>query len=49
LTPYQVKEIFVSTAQKLANHPEYDANQQGFGVVNPEEALKKALEMARDE
>ena len=42
LTPDQIKELFTTSAQKL-NDPKLDANQQGFGVINPEEALKKAL------
>lgn len=40
LTPAQVKEIFTSTAVPLAG---VDGNSQGSGVVNPQEALKKAL------
>lgn len=41
LTPAQVKEIFTSTADPLASGD--DANSQGFGVVDPQEALAKAL------
>lgn len=41
LTPAQVKEIFMSTADKLASGD--DANSQGSGVVDPQEALERAL------
>lgn len=41
LTPAQVKEIFTSTADKLDTGA--DANSQGFGVVDAQEALEKAL------
>lgn len=41
LTPAQVKEIFTSTADKLGTGD--DANSQGFGVVDPQEALARAL------
>ena len=40
LTPAQVKDIFTSTAVPMAG---VDPNSQGSGVVNPAEALKKAL------
>lgn len=40
LTPAQVKEIFMSTADPLAN---VDGNSQGSGVVDPQEALARAL------
>ncbi|MCL5773817.1 MAG: S8 family peptidase [Firmicutes bacterium] len=40
LTPEQVKAIFKETADKL---PAVDANTQGSGVVDPQEAIKKAL------
>jgi serine protease AprX len=40
LTPAQVKEIFTSTADPLAN---VDGNSQGSGVVDPQEALARAL------
>jgi serine protease AprX len=41
LTPGQVKEIFTSTADLIPNGP--DANSQGSGVVDPREALQRAL------
>lgn len=40
LSPEQVKQIFKETADKL---PAVDANTQGSGVVDPQEAIKKAL------
>ena len=40
LTPAQVKEIFMSTADPMAN---VDPNSQGSGVVDPQEALQRAL------
>ncbi len=42
MTPDEVKELFMSTADPLADA---DANSQGSGVVNPEAALKRALEL----
>ena len=41
MTPAQVKEIFMSTADKLETGA--DANSQGSGVVDPQEALQRAL------
>lgn len=41
LTPGQVKDIFTSTADKLETGA--DANSQGSGVVDAQEALEKAL------
>ncbi len=41
LAPAQVKEIFMSTADKLSSGD--DANSQGSGVVDPQEALERAL------
>jgi serine protease AprX len=40
LSPAQVKEIFMGTADKLEGA---DANSQGSGVVDPAEALERAL------
>lgn len=40
LTPQKVKEILMSSADKLKN---YDANTAGKGVVDAQEALEKAL------
>jgi serine protease AprX len=40
LSPAQIKDIFMSTADPLAN---VDANSQGAGVVDPQEALARAL------
>ena len=40
LTPAQVKEIFMGTADKLEG---VDANSQGAGVVDPQEAIARAL------
>lgn len=40
LTPAQVKEIFMSTADKLPNE---DGNSQGAGVLDANEALERAL------
>lgn len=40
LTPREVIEVFKGTARKL---PGLDANQQGRGIVQPEDALKTAL------
>jgi serine protease AprX len=44
LTPAQVKEIFTATADPIAG---VDANSQGFGVVDPQEALKRALALKK--
>jgi len=43
LTPAQIKEILMSTAKSVAK-PGYDRNDQGKGLINPPEALKKAQE-----
>lgn len=40
MTPAQVKEIFMATADKLEGE---DGNSQGSGVVDPQEALARAL------
>ncbi len=40
MTPEQVKEIFMSSADKLEGE---DGNSQGSGMVDPQEALAKAL------
>jgi subtilisin family serine protease len=44
LTPDQVKKILVETANPL---PRYGPNSQGAGMVDPEEALERALSLAR--
>jgi serine protease AprX len=46
MTPAQVKEIFMSTADKLETGA--DANSQGSGVVDAPEALERALALKND-
>lgn len=41
LSPKQIIEIFKDTARKL---PELDSNQQGHGIVQPEDAMKRIME-----
>lgn len=40
MSPKEVKQLFTETARRL---PGLDANQQGFGVVQPVDAYKKAV------
>jgi serine protease AprX len=42
LTHAQIKDILQNTARKL---PKEDVNSQGYGMVNPEAAMKVALQM----
>lgn len=44
LTPAQVKEIFMGSADPLAG---VDPNSQGSGVVDPQEALQRALALKK--
>lgn len=43
MKPDELKELFTSTARLL---PKLDANQQGHGIVQPELAIDKALQVA---
>lgn len=42
LTPQQIKRILISTAERL---PHYEVDRQGWGVIDPREAVAKALAM----
>ncbi|MCU1287966.1 MAG: Subtilisin-like serine protease [Acidobacteria bacterium] len=40
LTPQQIKRILISTAERL---PGYEVDRQGWGVIDPRQAVEKAL------
>lgn len=40
LTPQQIKRILISTAERL---PHYEVDRQGWGVINPRNAIKGAI------
>lgn len=40
LTPQQVKRILISTAERL---PHYEVDRQGWGVIDPRQAVERAL------
>jgi serine protease AprX len=46
LTPQQVKRILISTAERL---PHYEVDRQGWGVINPRNAVELASQMRTDE
>jgi len=42
LTPQQIKRILISTAERL---PHYEVDRQGWGVVNPRQAVEAAFNL----
>lgn len=40
ITPQQIKRILISTAERL---PHYEVDRQGWGVIDPREAVERAL------
>ena len=40
LTPQQIKRILISTAERL---PHYEVDRQGWGVINPRQAVEMAM------
>ena len=42
LTPQQIKRILIGTAERL---PHYEVDRQGWGVVNPRQAIEASLAM----
>ncbi|CAN5457482.1 hypothetical protein BH10ACI1_BH10ACI1_22440 [soil metagenome] len=43
LSPQQIKRILISTAERL---PHYEVDRQGWGVIDPRQAVEKALAFA---
>ncbi|MDH3530683.1 MAG: S8 family serine peptidase, partial [Acidobacteriota bacterium] len=46
LTAQQVKRILISTAERL---PHYEVDRQGWGVINPRNAVRLAVKFGREE
>ena len=44
LTPQQIKQILITTAERL---PHYEVDRQGWGVIDPRKAVRKALAFAQ--
>jgi serine protease AprX len=41
LTPSEIKRILISTAERL---PNYEADRQGWGVIDPRRAVEIAVQ-----